>query len=102
MVYYIENQGLNNPNQHGFRSGYSCLSQLLQHHDRISKFLEEGSCVDVIYLDFAKAFDKLDFLLTILNYKKLASLEKSSSGVGTTHLLLLVLRHFVHRLCMKG
>ena len=71
MVYYIENQGLNNPNQHGFRSGYSCLSQLLQHHDRISKFLEEGSCVDVIYLDFAKAFDKLDFLLTILKLQEI-------------------------------
>ena len=54
-----------NPNQHGFRSGRSCLSQLLQHHDRITKLLEEGKNVDVIYLDFAKAFDKLDFRVTL-------------------------------------
>ena len=27
--------------------------------------LEEGDSVDVIYLDFSKAFDKVDFLVTL-------------------------------------
>ena len=49
-----------NPSQHGFRSGRSCLSQLLSHFDRITRLLEDGAAVDVIYLDFAKAFDKVD------------------------------------------
>ena len=46
-----------NPAQHGFRQGRSCLSQLLEHYDNILKILEEGGNADVIYLDFAKAFD---------------------------------------------
>ena len=49
-----------NPNQHGFRSQRSCLSQLLEYHDEILSNLEEGNNVDSIYLDFSKAFDKVD------------------------------------------
>ena len=47
--------------QHGFRSWRSTLSQLLAHFDRIIKCLEKGDDVNVVYLDFAKAFDKVDF-----------------------------------------
>ena len=65
LVAYIEEHKLFNPNQHGFRGGHSCLSQLLSHYDHITKSLEEGYNVDVIYLDFAKAFDKLDFNITL-------------------------------------
>ena len=54
-----------NPNQHGFRSGRSCLSQLLKHYDEITRQMEMGKDVDVIYLDFSKAFDKLDFIVTL-------------------------------------
>ena len=46
--------------QHGFRGGRSCLSQLLSHYDKIIEILASGSNVDTIYLDFAKAFDKVD------------------------------------------
>ena len=49
-----------NNNQHGFRSRRSCISQLLHHHDMILKGLEEGANVDSVYLDFSKAFDKVD------------------------------------------
>ena len=65
IVQFVEENNLMNPNQHGFRSGRSCLSQLLQHHDHITRILEKGTNVDVIYLDFAKAFDKLDFRVTL-------------------------------------
>ena len=41
--------------------GRSCLSQLLSHYEYILKQLEKGKNTDVIYLDFAKAFDKVDF-----------------------------------------
>ena len=51
IVQFIKQQGLMNPNQHGFRSGFSCLSQLLQHFDHVTKLLEEGQNIDVIYLD---------------------------------------------------
>ena len=48
-----------NPKQHGFRSGRSCLSQLLEHHNKILEELEKSNNVDVMYLDSAKAFDKV-------------------------------------------
>ena len=60
IVNFIEENDLFNDSQHGFRTGRSCLSQLLTHYDRIVEILESGSNVDTIYLDFAKAFDKVD------------------------------------------
>ena len=65
IVAHMEDNNLFNPSQHGFRMGRSCLSQLIAHHDHISQLLEQGQNVDVVYLDFAKAFDKVDFLVTM-------------------------------------
>ena len=71
IVEHLERNNLFNPNQHGFRSGRSCLSQLLSHYDKILALLESGKNVDVVYLDFAKAFDKLDFNITLQKLKSL-------------------------------
>lgn len=71
IVDYLESNNLMNPSQHGFRSGRSCLSQLLDHFDRILACLEQGLNVDVIYLDFAKAFDKVDHGILYHKLRKL-------------------------------
>ena len=68
LVSYLQE---NNEGQHGFRSGRSCLSQLMTHFDNIQKILEENDNVDVLYLDFAKAFDKVDFMVTLKKLKRL-------------------------------
>ena len=60
MVKHMEANGLLSPNQHGFRKGRSCASQLLQHYPSVVRMLESGSDTDVVYLDFSKAFDKVD------------------------------------------
>ena len=69
VIDFLETNNLLNSGQHGFRSGRSCLTQLIDHYDFIMSQMELGKNVDVIYLDFAKAFDKVDFkiLLTKLN-----------------------------------
>ena len=60
MVTFLTSNNLLNPTQHGFREGRSCLSALLDVYDNILSTLSEGAdCVDMIYLDFAKAFDKV-------------------------------------------
>ena len=64
-VAYMEENRLFNSGQHGFRLGRSCLSQLIAHLDHITQLLESGQNVDVVYLDFAEAFDKVDFLVTM-------------------------------------
>ena len=61
LVSYIEEHKLFNPKQHRFRAGHSFLSKLLAHYDHLTKLLEDGHNVDVIYLAFLKTFDKLDF-----------------------------------------
>ena len=65
VVAYMEENRLFNSGQHGFRLRRSCLSQLIAHFDHITRLLESGQNVDVVYLDFAKAFDKVDFLVTM-------------------------------------
>ena len=35
------------------------------HYDHILELMENGDCVDVVYLDFAKAFDKIDFMIKL-------------------------------------
>ena len=47
------------------------MSQLLQHQDEILQALEEGSNIDCIYLDFAKAYDKVDHGILIHKLKSL-------------------------------
>ena len=71
LVSFLDENNKFNLNQHGFRIGRSCLSQLLTHYDRIISLLEKGLNVDTIYLDFAKAFDKVDHSLVL---KKLSIL----------------------------
>ncbi|KAK4818602.1 hypothetical protein QYF61_015464 [Mycteria americana] len=50
------NQGIK-PSQHGFRKGRSCLTNLISFYDKVTCLVHEGKAVDVVYLDFSKAFD---------------------------------------------
>ena len=60
LVTHLENQHLLCRNQHGFTRGRSCLTQLLLHIDIVLHNLLHNKDTDVIYLDYAKAFDKVD------------------------------------------
>jgi hypothetical protein len=60
MVNHLEVNTKFHPNQPGLRARRSCLSQLLEHQDRIISILEEVNNADSVYLDFSKAFDKVD------------------------------------------
>ena len=54
--------------EHGFMKGRSTCSQLLEFFDHLGKSPDVTGQTDVIYLDFAKAFDNVNhfFLLYIL------------------------------------
>ena len=55
----MNRQGQPNNTQHGFGRGRSCLSALLDVFDDLMHMLSSDT-VDMIYLDFSKAFDKVD------------------------------------------
>ena len=71
VVRYLEEEQMFNPGQHGFRKGRSCLSQLLEHFGNVLEDTKNGDNVDVIYLDFAKAFDKVDHNILLRKIKAL-------------------------------
>ncbi len=45
--------------QHGFMSGKSCTTNLLEFMEMATRAADEGLSLDVVFLDFAKAFDKV-------------------------------------------
>jgi len=59
LVDHLDKRSLVKPSQHGFRKGGSCLSNLLEFLDKVTDSLDGRGNVDVIYLYFAIAFDKV-------------------------------------------
>ena len=58
---HLEKYKLIKDSQHGFVKGKSCLTNLLIFMEKVTNFLDSGypHPLDVIYLDFQKAFDKV-------------------------------------------
>jgi len=59
IVSYLEGSRLIQDTQHGFRKGRSCLTNLLDFLNFATEQFDQGNQVDVAYLDFSKAFDKV-------------------------------------------
>jgi len=51
-----DNQGIR-PRHRGFMKVRSCLSNLISFYDQVTCLVDERKAVDVVYLDFSKAFD---------------------------------------------
>ena len=55
--------------QHGFMPNRSCATNLLEFLEIVTKEFDEGHPLDIIYLDFSKAFDKVPHLRLIEKLK---------------------------------
>ena len=72
----LANTNILRDSQHGFLAGRSCLINLISFYDQVTYHLDKGEEIDVIYLDFRKAFDLVscDHLLAKL----------ANCGLGST------------------
>ena len=74
MLKFLEENKLLANEQHGFVPKKSFVTNLLKTLDFVTEVLAEGELVDVIYLDFAKAFD------TVPHKRLLKKLKAHGSG----------------------
>ena len=56
--------------QHGFISGRYCIALLVQHIEDLTKAIDNGEDVDVIYLGFCKAFGNVPHRWLVLKLEK--------------------------------
>ena len=77
IIKHLEDIGMVDPAQHGSTKCRSTLTQLIEQQEEILKILEKGSNVDLIYLDFAKAYDKIDHKILLEKLKILGITGKT-------------------------
>ena len=78
ILKHIEEQALLRENQHGFCKGKSCLTNLLEFFEKVNRHVDAGEPVDIVYLDFQKAFDAVPHQRLLRN---LHSQGRSSYGL---------------------
>ena len=54
IVEHLAKHHLIRNTQHGFTRGRSCLTNLLEYLEVLTKLMDTGRAVDIVYLDFAK------------------------------------------------
>ncbi|KAK4823087.1 hypothetical protein QYF61_025709 [Mycteria americana] len=57
IMRHVQDNQVIRPSQHAFMKSRSCLTNLISFYDKVTSLMDEGKAVDVVYLDFSKAFD---------------------------------------------
>ena len=67
MLQYSLTNSLLAPQQHGFVPKKACVTNLLETVDIVTSELASGRTVDIVYLDFVKAFDTVPHKRLLVN-----------------------------------
>ena len=69
IVDHMTENNLYSECQHGFRKKRSCVTQLIEVHETLTEMIDDGKSMDIIYLDFKKAFDSIPHERLLLKMK---------------------------------
>jgi hypothetical protein len=95
MNHLLDNK-LIRDSQHGFMPGKSCATNLVLFMDKVTKAVDEGKAVDIFYLDFAKAFDKVPRQRLVKKLRAKGVEEKTVTWIENW------LSGRTQRVCIKG
>jgi len=73
----VEEKKLIRNSQHGFTKGKSCLTNLIAFYAGMPGWEAEGRAMDVVYLDFSKAFDTVSHNILLGKLRKCGLDERS-------------------------
>ena len=84
IITHLEGNNLIGDSQHGFRNKHSCLTSLLDFFARVIDTYDTGNdkAVDLIYLVFQKAFDKVPHERLLVKVMAPKVVHPNGSGTG--------------------
>ncbi len=85
MMEFFETNGLMNQNQFGFRGGHSTEHAIVELISKVEEIKKKKKVPVVVYIDFRKAFDTLDYRVAMEKFRKYG-FKESAIGLLESYL----------------
>lgn len=81
IVQHLEDNSLLGNSQHGFRKKRSCLTNLLTFFHHMLSVYDHSGAIDILYLDFKKAFDKVPHKRLLSKVRALGVVDRAADWI---------------------